>query len=67
MKAILGGKLEGSYLIKRDDTLSLKHIKTNKKGKTIETLTYPVYNSEDYLSHVLPYKNKENKIKNVNI
>jgi hypothetical protein len=66
MKAILGGKLKGSYLIKRD-TLSLKHIKTNKKGKTIETLTYPVYNSEDYLTYILPYKNEEGKIKNLNL
>jgi hypothetical protein len=66
MKAILGGKLKGSYPIKRD-TLALKHIKMKKKGKTIESFTYPNYHSDEYLSYVLPYKNEEGKTINVNI
>jgi hypothetical protein len=45
----------------------LKHIKTNKKGKTIETFTYRGYKSDEYLTYVLPYKNEEGKTINVNI
>jgi hypothetical protein len=45
----------------------LKHIKTNKKGKTVETFTYPFYNTEDYLIYILPYKNENGKNINVSI
>jgi hypothetical protein len=70
MKVIVSGILDEKIQIKRNN-LPLKKIaiKINKKGeeKIVETLIYPNYDKQGYLTYDISYKDVYNKTCKINI